>query len=78
MTPSALLGIVAKINTKSKCTKKAELFLTRGIGRSGNTIGGGENDTSENEQVTFRCVRLSGWTIGGRERTETEEIGGVF
>lgn len=36
------------------------------------------NDTSESEQVTFRCVRLSGWTKGGRERTETEEIGGVF
>lgn len=36
------------------------------------------NDTSESERVTFRCVRLSGWTKGGRERTETEEIGGVF
>jgi len=67
----------AKIKTKSKYTKKNGTLPHTKPGETETTLED-RNDTSESERVTFRCVRLSGWTKGGRERTETEEIGGVF
>ena len=77
MEPTGLIGDEGKDKNKKQIHKKNGT-LPHTKPRETETTLEDRNDTSESERVTFRCVRLSGWTKGGRERTETEEIGGVF
>lgn len=77
MELTGLIGYEGKDKNKKQIHKKNGT-LPHTKPRETETTLEDRNDTSESERVTFRCVRLSGWTKGGRERTETEEIGGVF
>ena len=77
MEPTGLIGYESKDKNKKQIHKKNGTLPHTKSGKAETTLED-RNDTSESERVTFRCVRLSGWTKGGRERTETEEIGGVF
>lgn len=77
MELTGLIGYEGKDKNKKQIHKKNGT-LPHTKSRETETTLEDRNDTSESERVTFRCVRLSGWTKGGRERTETEEIGGVF
>lgn len=77
MEASGLTGYEGKDKNKKQIHKRNGTLPHTKPGETETTLEDG-NDTSESERVTFRCVRLSGWTKGGRERTETEEIGGVF
>ena len=77
MEATGLIGYEGKDKNKKQIHKKNGTHPHTKPGKTETTLED-RNDTSESERVTFRCVRLSGWTKGGRERTETEEIGGVF
>ncbi len=77
MEASGLTGYEGKDKNKKQIHKRNGTLPHTKPGETETTLED-RNDTSESERVTFRCVRLSGWTKGGRERTETEEIGGVF
>lgn len=77
MEPTGLIGYEGKDKNKKQIHKRNGTLPHMKPGKPETTLED-INDTSESERVTFRCVRLSGWTKGGRERTETEEIGGVF
>ena len=77
MEASGLTGYEGKDKNKKQIHKRNGTLPHTKPGETETTLED-RNDTAESERVTFRCVRLSGWTKGGRERTETEEIGGVF
>ena len=77
MEATGLIGYEGKDKNKKQIHKRNGTLPHTKPGETETTLED-RNDTSESERVTFRCVRLSGWTKGGRERTETEEIGGVF
>jgi len=77
MEASGLTGYEGKDKNKKQIHKRNDPLPHPKRGET-ETTWEDRTDPWESERVTFRCVRLSGWTKGGRERTETEEIGGVF
>ena len=75
MEPTGLIGYEGKDKNKKQIHKRNGTLPHTKPGETETTLED-RNDTSESERVTFRCVRLP--KARGRERTETEEIGGVF